>query len=70
MNPTHQSFTVEAALQIQLKQITELRPILSDGAFDFLLREVAKRNAAGYQDGYSVFRGQDLFSYVECNYKA
>jgi len=69
-NKTEKPFTIESALLIQLEQVTKLQPILSAGAYAFLLAEVARRNAKGYKSPYEVFRGQDLFSYVECNYSA
>lgn len=63
-------FAIEDALLIQLEQVIELKPILSTGAYAFLLAEVARRNSKGYESPYDVFRGQQLLSYVTCNYSA
>jgi hypothetical protein len=58
------SFTIKDALEVQARQLEELKIKLSDAAYAVLEAEVEKRNTNGYKSAYDVFRGQDMDAFA------
>lgn len=59
-----ENFTVEKGLEVQLEHLKVWKRLLKTTAYKALLAEVARQNAREMKDGYEVFRGSAIDTWV------
>jgi len=58
------AFTVRDGLDIQTEQLSRWKELLNEKSYLLLLEEIAKQNKLEMRDGYAVFRGSDIDTFV------